>query len=266
MADETTRPNPAPGSPAATEPEPAEDQDYLFRAQVAGTEFILRYWKYGVYAVVGVLVAAFAWGSYDTWSTSRREEQFGAIAAVAYKMPQVDQMALYGLAPKDDPADAARTANLAEGARRFLAAAEAASGSAAVYAYLEAADAFNRAGQPAEARKALEAAVAVGAPDLAQFPADAQWATLLANEGATTESEAFLRGMASRYTGFFAQEALLRLASLQVDQGKLAEAKTTVDELYSRFASPARPEAVAALAARVGASAPAVATAPPAGG
>ncbi len=250
MADDTTRPN----TEAARDDEaaPSEDQDYLFRAQVAGTEFILRYWKYGVYAVGGVLVAAFAWGTYDSWSTQRREDQFGAVAAVAYKMPAVDQMALYGLAPKDDPADTARTANLLEGAKRFLAAAASSNGSAAVYAYLEAADAFTRVGDVPAARKAIEAAVGVGAPDLAQFPADAQWATILANEGAHTEAEAFLRGMAGRYTGFFAQEALLRLASLQVDQGKLAEAKTTIDELYTRFPSPSRPESVASLAARVG--------------
>lgn len=261
MADEEKRPNAAPEA----EPPPQEEQDYLFKAQVAATEFIFRYWKYGFYALGGVLLVALAWGSYQSWTKSQREEQFGAIAAVAYKMPPVNQMALYGLAPKDDPADAARTANLVEGAKRFAAAAENASGSAAVYGYLQAADAYSRAQDPESARKMIEAATRVKAPDVARFAADAQWAALLANAGDTAAAEAYLREMAGRYTGFFAQESLLRLASVQADAGKMAEAKATVEELLKRFESPARAQEAAAIAARVGATMAPAAPAAPAG-
>ncbi|MBM4393024.1 MAG: hypothetical protein FJ090_18005 [Deltaproteobacteria bacterium] len=252
MADEEKRPTAA----SEAEPPAQEEQDYLFKAQVAATEFIFRYWKYGFYALGGILLVALAWGSYQSWAQSRREEQFGAIAAVAYKMPPVNEMALYGLAPKDDPADAARTANLQEGARRFAAAAESASGSAAVYGYLQAAEAYSRAQDAENSRKMIEAATGVSAPDVARFAADAQRAALLADAGDTAGAEAYLREMAGRYTGFFAQESLLRLASVQADAGKSAEAKSTVEELLKRFESPARAQAVAEIAARVGASVP----------
>ncbi len=253
MADEEKSPNAA----AETEPPPQEEQDYLFKAQVAGTEFILRYWKYGFYVLGAVLLVALGWGSYQSWSQSRREAQFGSIAAVAYKMPTVNQMALYGLAPKDDPNDTARQATLVEGAKRFQASAESASGSAAVYGYLQAADAYSRAQDAANARAMIERATKLSAPDVAKFAADAQWAALVANEGKVAEAETYLREMAGRYTGFFAQESLLRLASIQADAGKTAEARVTVEELLKRFESPARAQEVAAIAARVGATAPA---------
>ena len=246
MATET----PPPADPGA----PNDEQDFLFRAQVAATELVLGYWHYGLYAIGTILAVSFAVGYYGDYRQEQAESQFGAIAAVDHKMPVVEGLALYGIGPKDDPADTERKATLAEGARRFAEVAGKNSGSAAVYAWLKAAEAFERAQDPEQAKKSLEAAANVGAGGVAGFVADSAWVGALVGENRTDEAAGRLRAMADKNSGLLAEESLIRLAELQLSLDKRTEAQTTLDELNKRFPAPQRPDEVAVLAARIGTS------------
>lgn len=233
---------------------PPEEQDFLFRAQVTATELFLGYWHYGLYALGAVLAASFAYGTYKDYRQSKDEAQFASIAAIDHKMPVVEGLALYGIGPKDDPNDLERKATLLEGGRRYAAVAGENTDSAAVYAWLKAAEAFERGGDKAEATKATEAAAAVGASGLAGFVADSAWVGTLMAAARTDEATGLLRKMADKNTGLLAEESLIRLGEAYLAAGKLAEAKSTVEELNKRFPAPVRAEQAAALSARVGAA------------
>lgn len=233
---------------------PPEEQDFIFRAQVAATELFLGYWHYGLYAIGGVLAISFAVGYYGDYRQEQAELQYGAIAAVDHKMPVVEGLALYGIGPKDDPTDLQRKATLAEGARRFAEAAAKNSGSAAVYGWLKAAEAHERAQEPAEAKAAVESAMKVGAGGMAGFVADSAWVGVLVGDKRNDEALALLRTMSDKNSDLLAEESLLRLAELQLSLDKKTEAKATLEELNKRFPTPSRAEEVASLAARIGSS------------
>ncbi len=72
-----------PPSPTPS-PEAQADEDYIFRAQIALTEFGLRYWKYAGYLVGGVLLVAATWGGYNSYRLGRAEEEFAKISAIDF--------------------------------------------------------------------------------------------------------------------------------------------------------------------------------------
>lgn len=245
-------PPPSPTPP----PEAREDEDYVFRAQIALTEFGLRYWKYAGYLVGGALLIAAVWGGYDSYSRGRAEAAFAKISSIDFLMPKIDQMAMYGLGPKDDPKDAARMSDLEEGARRYEAVAKEASGSAAAIAWLKAADAWTRAGKNDAAIAAHAAAGTTGGGELTTFVADSVRVGDLVDAGKSADAEALLRDMSGRYSGFFAEESLIQLANLQADEERLVEAKATYLEITGRFATSNDLAGLSVLAARLGQSVP----------
>ena len=251
----------------APPPETPKDQDYVFRAQVALSEAALTYGKYLGVVVVAVLVGSYGWGAYRDWSEAQLKAEFEQIAAIDFLMPEPDQMSLYGLAPKDDPNDSTRLANLAEGARRYEAVASNVSGTAQLVAWLRASEAWERAGKPEESRAAALKAGGVGT-GLADFVGDTARVRALIDSEKSTEAEAALREMAGRYTGFFAEQSLFRLANLQLGLGKADAAAATYTEATTRFPSTFDLTSLSELASRLGKAAPvapvpAVADAPP---
>lgn len=245
MADETS---PQPPTPAAETPQ--ADTDFLFRLQVGVTEFLLRYSKYGGYVLIVVLVGAAGYAGWSKWKNYREESEFGAIADVDFRMPKPEALSAYGLGPRDDKSDAARMANLEEGAKRFEAAAANAHGTAAVYGYLKAADAYDRAGKAAERLAALQKAANLKVGDAPGFAADSAYAGALADAGKADDAVAWYRGMTSRYTGFYHAQTLAELARRQVDAGKTDDAKATIAEL--KTAHPDEVELAASLEALLG--------------
>lgn len=243
-------------SPSAPPPPVAEDQDYVFRAQVALSEAGLKYGKYLGLVVVLVLLGSLAWGGYGSWTENKEKAAFEKIAAIDFLMPEPSEMSLYGLAPKDDPADATRMSNLEEGARRYEAAAAELAGTAQVLAWLRASEAWERAGKTEESRAAALKASG-GGTGLADFVGDTARVRVLVDGGKSDEAEATLREMAGRYTDFFAEQSLIRLANLQVGLGKADAAGATYTEVTTRFPTTFDLVSLSALAVRLGKAAPA---------
>lgn len=235
---------------------PAE-ADQLFRLQVAIGDFFVGNARYIGGLVALGLLGTLAWGLWDSWTRSKAEDDFGAIADIDFRMPKVDDLARFGLAPMDDPADATRMANVEEGAKRYEATARNASGTAAVYGWLKAAEAWQRRGDAEKARSALEKAHALGARDLPGFTAASAYATALADADRLEEAIGVLRDSATRFDGLLAEELLIQLATVQVAAGKEADARAVAEEFRTRFPDSPRRERIEAAVAKVGGAAPA---------
>lgn len=231
---------------------PRQEQDQLLRLQVAISDILLGYWKYAGYALAAVLVVALVYGLGSSWLENRSKSEYAAISKVDFLMPKPDQLGVYGLGPKDDPNDAKRMADLAEGARRYSAIASTAHGSAAVYAWLRAADAYERGGKKDDRLAALKSAADLKAGGLPGFTADAAYASALQDAGRTDDALAYYRDMSGRNKDFYAEQSLILLATAQFDAGKADDAKKTIEEFHARFATSANAAQVAALAARIG--------------
>lgn len=235
---------------------PAE-ADQLFRLQVAIADFLFGNARYIGGLVALGLLGTLVWGLWDSWAKSKAEEDFGAIADIDFRMPKVDELARLGLAPMDDPADATRMANVEEGAKRYEAAAAEASGTAAVYGWLKAAEAWQRRGDAEKARLALEKAHALGAGDLPGFTATSAYATALANADRLEEAIGVLRDATTRFDGLLAEEILIQLATVQMAAGKVADARAVAEEFRTRFPDSPRRERIDAAVAEEKGAAPA---------
>jgi tetratricopeptide (TPR) repeat protein len=238
-------------TPPVEAPLPPE-QDTLFRLQMAASDFILGNAKYVGYIVALALVGSLVYGGVTSWTAAREAEEFAAISRIDHKMPKVEELARFGLAPMDDKTDATRMANVEEGARRYSATADDAHGAAAVYAYLRAAETWERVDKADEAMSALKKASEVGAKDLPGFAADAAYTAALLDAGKTDEALALYRDMANRHEGFFAERSLLLLADAQIGAGRQADAKIAIEEFRKRFPQSPRAAEVGALEARAG--------------
>ena len=245
---ESKPPNPPPQGGEAAPPE----KDSLFRIQMALSDVVLGYWRHFAYAIGVLLLCVLAYGAYDAVMVSRAKEEFRAVADIDWRMPKVDDMAKYGFAPLDDPNDAKRMSDLAEGASRYGTVAADAHGAAAVMAWMRSADAWSRAGNTGEARAALEKASALRVGGLPGFSADAACAAARADVGDTEGAMTLYRDMAGRYEGFLAEESLLKLARAQMDAGKTDDAKRTIDEFRTRFPDSPRGDVLAGMGAASG--------------
>lgn len=252
MADSKDQKPPTSGAGGGGDATAPQEEDALFRLQMAISDVVLGYWKYGVYAILAVLLVAAAYGGYTSWKESALRDDYAAIARVDHRMPKVDEMARYGLAPMDDPNDAQRASDLVEGGKRFLAAGDEARGTPAVYAYLKAADAFRRANAQDQRLAALEKAWAVDAEDLPAWSAGSALAAALIDAGQTDRALGLYRELVGRLDGYLAEQALLALAGAQADAKKATEAKATLDEFRARFPESARMAEAAAIEARLG--------------
>lgn len=268
-----------PRAPAPEAPPADETPDYLFQLQLAITNFTAKNGRYMGMAAGTSLAGVLAWGLWNVWVERSAAAQFGAIAAIDYRMPKLcpaethedrgfcfsdaDPRMVTGVAG-DDPADAGRKADLEEGARRFEGAAKDAGGSAAVFGYLQAAEAWRRAGNKEAEVSALKAAYAEGGGDLPGWSAGSAYAAALIDSGRAEEAPGVYREVAGRTQGFYGQQALLSLAETQIDLGKPDDAKQTLAEYRTRFpvAPTERADALAAKAGGTPVGAPAAPVAP----
>lgn len=262
MAEPTDK-SPAPEAA----PPPQVEPDALFRLQMSITDFLLGNTKYFGYALGVALLGVGVYGGWDTWRSSREEGSYAEIAAIDFKMPKAPEGAEFGMAPYDDPNDATRLANVEKGAELYEETAKKASGTPAVYAWMKAAETWQRLGKADRRLTALQAAHAVGASDLAGFVAVSAYTSALADAGKTDEALTALRTYASGPKSFYAEEALIQLAQLQANAGKAQEALATIQEFKTRFPDSPRTSRLATLApaALMPPAAPSAPAAPPSG-
>ena len=240
-----------PTEPRSAESAPPQETDAIFKMQMAASDIVLGYWKHFLGAILALLVVTFAWSVVQSWRGSQAEEVYGRIGKIDYLMPPSTESTPFGEMPVDDAAVPGRMEDSATGAGKYEEIARDATGAAGVEAWLKAAEAWRRAGKPEAARTALEKAVAVQAPGIVHFTAQAALANALDAAGERDKVKALYKDIAAAGAGFEGETALLRLASMQADDGQTDAARATLTEFRTRFGSSKQLDAAAAIEKRL---------------
>lgn len=226
----------APKPPVEEESElPQSQEDPLFQAQMWVYDRVMTYWKHGALAVGFILLGSLVYGLYDSWAVGRAKEAEAAIAAIDFRVPKPSELSMMGIGPADDLNDATRVANLEEGARRFQATAQEASGAQAAQAWLKAAELWQRLGRDAETKAAFEGALQAESAGVFGFVAHNGLASIALDEGKLDEAITHYRAVAEADRGFFGEQALIGLARAQAQNGKGPESLQTLEELRKRY-------------------------------
>jgi tetratricopeptide (TPR) repeat protein len=224
-----------------------EEKDYVFRAQMALANFALGHWKKMLGVLGAVLLGVLLFGMWEDHLVAVQQEQYGAVAAAARKLP--DPSSSYPFGPMDDPKDLDHMAALEGAANMLQAAAQDSTGSAAVYGYIQAAQAFERAGKVEVALECWQKAV--------QDPAAQGMMGWVAAQGAAAQlvAKKDVDGAAAllkaRTAGedIIAEEASYALGQLYLEAGRKEEAAAAFEDFRKRFSASERlPEVEAALA------------------
>jgi len=220
-----------------------EEVDYVFKAQMVVFRNVQNYWRHGLVLVGGILVVALFYGLYHSNRTKDLKGGAAAIAEIDRKMPQVDQLALFGLAPEDDPNDPERIAQVREGAKRYEEVAQGTREGMAGEAWLKAADAWLRVGETELAAAAYEKAIDAQPNGIIGFGARGGLATIRLESGDAEDAEdaiALYRQSADTLDGFLAQDSLLTLAGIYHADGRAEELASVYDEFRLRFPDSSR--------------------------
>ncbi len=199
-----------------------DDAGVAFRAEMAVSDFALRYWPYAVGLAGFALVSALIYGQYAQLYVAGQRDTTAAIADVERDLPAL------GMASNDLPAEDARAA-----ADKLIAVADAGSGPAAVEALLKAAELYRSAGAAEPRRQALERAAAQ-ADGVLEYAATVGLANLDLEAGAHDAAIGRLKALAAQ-DGFLAGQALLDLAGAYEALGRSAEAVSAYDDYLRRF-------------------------------
>ena len=211
MADEPQDPN-----------IPNPDAGVAFRAEMAAQNFVLGYWKHGVALVVLILFGVFVYGQYSTMQLAAQRGYAEQIAEAQKSLPTI--------APSG-PTDEDRETLIAV-ADELSAVGQEARGTAAVEAWLRAAEIYRVANATAQQRKALEAAVALdaGAGPL-RFAAQGALANLDLEQGDGDAAVARLTRLSEELDGYLAEQATLDLGLALEHLDRTEQAV----EVYDRF-------------------------------
>lgn len=249
VTDGPALPHPTP--PGDQKPAPPPEEDILFKLQVTIQDFFANNFATLGYILLAFLGVALVYGMYQSWQEHNADADFAAIADVDFKMPKPDPLSQMGLGPADNPGDAGRMKDLEVGAKLYEDIAASSSGAAAVTAWVRAADARERAKQPAERIRALEQARAAGgdsalgataalalAGALLETPADSP------DRAASTDRAVAVYAELSARTDFFGQEAAAARVRALAAAGKAEEAKAAFDEFRTKFPQAIRPDLI----------------------
>ena len=209
-----------------------EEQDVLFKGQMAVANFFLGYWKHGLALLGVVLVVAFFFGMYRNHTRDTQREIQAGMARVERTLPADDRSLPIG--PLDDPADTERADKLVKAAQGFQAVAEQGQGVGAAMAWIRAAEVWQRARRPEDSQRAWQKAHEVGAPDMVGWAAAAGLAASYADAGKVDEAAALYRSFADTAQGPIAEEALLDLGTLYLDAGRNAESVAVLQEFTQK--------------------------------
>ncbi len=224
-----------------------EEVDYVFKAQMAVFRNFQSYWRHGLALVGSILIVALFYGLYDSRRTKDLKDGAAAIADIDRKMPEVDQLALFGLVPADDPDDPERMAQLREGAKRYEEAALDTREGTAGEAWMKAADAWIRLGETDNAAAAYEQAIEAQPDGIIGFGARAGLATIRMEAGdcpgprcRSDAAIALYRQSADQLEGYLAEDSLLTLAEIYHSDGRTDELTGIYDEFRLRFPDSSR--------------------------
>ena len=229
-----------------------EEEDFLFKLQMQIANAFYGYWKHGIGLACIVLAVTFFYGTYQNNSLEKQKETQSEIDAISRKMPEPSQLYFVGMGGMDDLTDPNRVAELEEGARRFEVVAKNGTGTGAGMAWIEAAKAWDRAGNRDSARSAYAEAHGIGMEGITGWTAAFGLAQAHDDAGDLDAAAAILRLQADSEEGFVAEYALFALANMYADGDRVADARTAYQEFATRHPDSSYAQMVTASLARLG--------------
>jgi len=240
--DETPK---APGRPLGEDDLGGENQDDpLFRAQMALADFVIGYWRVLLAALFAVLALIAVHGLYTDYEVSSQQETQARVHKALRALPPEDPMAALMGQPAGDSADLAAKQGTA--AQELAAVAADSSGVGAAYAWAEAADAYTKAGKADEALAAWQAGATVDAKGALGWRIASGLANALLAKKDVDGATAALRTFADKGEGVISEQALFMVGRVLLEAGRKPEAVQVFEQFDQRFPNSTLKDQVAA--------------------
>ncbi len=233
--------------------------DYGLQAEMRSQEFLLRHWKPLVGTVVAVVVGIFVYGTWESTVVAAQRSTTAAIADVERDLPAGLLELAQARAGVGEPPEADAIVDEAEA---LVAIGDEASGTAAVEAWMKAAELYRMADRP-DARRAVLDKAAQGGSGVLAFAARSALANLDIEDGDVDKGLAGLDALTKDPNPFLARQATLDLAAAQEATGRADAARATYDRFLTTWPSAPEAETAEERKARVGMAAVAAAPATP---
>lgn len=197
------------------------------KAEMAVSEFMLRYWIHLTVAVVIVIVGIFSYGQYTSWMVDAQRATTSAIADVEASL-DADLLTLAQAKAGVRPGTEINIEEVKAGADKLTEIAMGASGTSATEAWLKAAELYRIADDTAQRRAALEKASA-GTKGVLRYAAEAALANLDLEEDKADAALARFQALRADPNAFLARQATLDLAGAYETLGRHGDAVATYD-------------------------------------
>jgi tetratricopeptide (TPR) repeat protein len=202
-----------------------EEQDVLFKTQMAIANFFLGYWKH-MLGVLGVgLLGVLVYGFWSDYTRSQQQEIHQKVAEVESQLPKelrYQHEIGFPIIPGDDDPEGASKLTTAGGEIQALA--DASDGAGATYARLRAASLWEAGGRPDISSTILEQAAVDDVDGILSWSAKARLAASKAAGGDVDGAAAIYQSISSESEDAISQEAMYRLGQLYHDAGRNDEA------------------------------------------
>ena len=207
------------------------DEDVLLQAQMWVYNFVMQHWKKMLYGFGAVLLVVLVQGVYSDNVVQGQRAVHAEVAMVKYELPEPNPMAQYGLAPKDNPNDAKRMTALRASAKELERIASEGSGSAAWFAWVDAATVWERATETDAQIVALTKASELSVDETLSTVSKMQLANVYMQTGKTDDAIALLEGMTGVSSPDIKAQVCLNLSRVYLSQGNTEKAKTTLGQV-----------------------------------
>jgi len=201
------------------------DEDVLLQAQMWVYNLVMGQWKKMLYVFGGVLLVVLVHGLYTDSVIQGQRSVHAELAMVKYELPEPNPMAQYGLAPMDNPKDEKRMTSLRASAKELERIAGEGSGTAAWFAWMDAATVWERANERDAQIVAISKASELSVDDSLTMVAKMQLANVYMEAEKIDEAIAVLQPLTSASSPEFKAQACLNLSRIYMTQGNPEKAK-----------------------------------------
>ena len=236
-----------PGAPIT----PADQEaDLFFKVQMKLAHWVYGYWKQGLAGIGTVLLLTLVVGQTATCLRDQQREGSAAMATVERGMPEPSPLAQYGLAPLDDLSDPEHVKKLEEAAQAFEDVAVSSNRLAAAEAWLRAGYTWSRADNAERASVAYGHAYEADPGGIYTYAAGNRLALLHRDADRVDDAAELYRALSRDLKGYLAEQALLDLMDLRLDQGDGTAIQHLAGEFRARFDESPRLEQVQLIEAQ----------------
>ena len=207
------------------------DEDVLLQVQMWVYNLVMQHWKKMLYGFGTILLVVLVQGVYTDNVVQGQRAVHAELAMVKYELPEPNPMAQYGLAPKDNPNDEKRMTALRASAKELERIASEGTGSAAWFAWVDAAAVWERATETDAQIVALIKASELSVDDTLIAVSKMQLANVYMQTDKTDDAITVLEGMTGTSSPDIKAQICLNLSRIYLSQGNTEKAKSTLAQV-----------------------------------